>query len=720
MQRLIAAVFTALALLSAPSARAALVDAGHVKAELVAQGQVAPGATVYVALRQKLDKGWHTYWRNPGDAGGATTIKWALPAGWTAGDIVWPTPKRLRTGPLTTFVYEDAVLLPVPVTAPADARPGQTVRLAADAGFLVCQEVCIPAEAKLSLDLMVAAGAPQADPQWGDAIARTLAAAPKPAGLDAAMTLVGGAVKISVAGAPLKGGNFPDAYFLPFDPVALDLSKPQTIERGPEGLTLAAGPGYAFQQGKSPPGLQGVVDLGDGRAYEIDAKAGPALAGAAGLGAPVKAAPQGGAGLNLATAALFAFLGGLILNLMPCVFPVLSMKAASLARHAHAPARARLEGAAFFVGVVATFLALAGLLIALKAAGAAVGWGFQLQSPPVVAALALIMLLVGLNLSGLFEIGTSVQGVGGRAASAGGVAGAFLTGVLAVVVAAPCTAPFMAGALGYAFTQSAPVALAVFLALAVGFALPFAALAFLPGLLKVFPRPGAWMEGLKKLLAFGVYATAAWLVWVFSVQTGPGLLAWLLAAVVLTGLGGWLLDVAQRRSGQGAGALVALTGGVLALAAAVGVGVAQPALSPNPSPAGAVAGPVSDQAAPATGEAASEPWSAARLAELRAQGRPVFVNFTAAWCVTCQVNDRAALSSPAVAEAFKRTGAVYLKGDWTNRDGAIAAELAAHGRAGVPLYLIYDAKGGEPVVLPQLLTEGMVAKALEEAARPAA
>ncbi|HEY3695536.1 protein-disulfide reductase DsbD family protein [Phenylobacterium sp.] len=713
MMRLLAGLALAL-VLAGPAARAAPVETGHLAAELVAERQgIAPGETLQLALRQKIRKGWHTYWRNPGDAGEATRLRWTLPAGWTAGPIVWPAPRRFvtRSGAvaLMNYVYEDEVLLPVAVTAPAGARPGETAVLQAAAAFLVCAEICVPEDAALTLTLPVTATPPPPDHRWSAAIAKAVAEAPRPAGLQAAFTHEAGHVVLAVAGAPLAGVDLGRAYFFPFKGAVIDQTAPQAIERGPQGLTLTIAAGYDFRGGQAPEVLAGVLSLG-ARAYEIEARAGPPPAGAAGLG-PVAAEPQAGEdaaatpagpGLGLAAAALLALAGGIVLNLMPCVFPILAMKAASLAGHAHERAAARAQGLAFLGGVLAAFLALAGLMIALRAGGAAVGWGFQLQAPPVVAGLALLMLAVALNLSGLFEVGASLQGVGGRAAGRGGIAGAAATGALAVLVAAPCTAPFMAPALGWALTQSPPAALAVFAALGLGFGLPFAAAAFVPDLLSHLPKPGPWMQGFKRLMAFPMYGTAAWLAWVLSIQAGPAGLGRLLAAGVAFAFAAWLLGIAQRR--RAAGGRPVLTAGlgvVVALAAAAGV--VWPGYGAGPA------------AAQAEGRVPSEPYSAGRLAAAQAEGRPVLVNFTAAWCVTCQVNERAALSSPRVARAFARANALYLKGDWTRRDAGIAAELARHGRAGVPLYLVYGAKGGEPAVLPQILTEGTVEAALARA-----
>ncbi len=715
-----------------------VVDTGHLKAELVSQTMgVAPGGQAYLAIRQDIMPGWHTYWRNPGDSGEATSAKWTLPDGWRVGDTVWPAPQRLPLGPLMNYGYLGQVLLPIAIDVPASAKAGTTQTLKADVTFLVCADICVPEEAKLQLDVPVVAGTPKLDPKWGAAIAQTLAAAPKAEGLVAADAWQGQGdsrlIKLAVVGDVLKGADLSHAYFFPYDPKPIDHAARQAIEKGPDGLTLTLKPvllGPAAATAPLPT-LVGVLSLG-AQAYEVAAAPGPLPAGAAGLGsvtpAPLSAEPIAAsttasptapaapalapaAPTGLLTALAFALLGGLILNLMPCVFPILSMKAASLAAHAHGPAEARRQGLAFMAGVLATFLALAGLLLTAKAGGAAIGWGFQLQSPAVVGALALIMLLVALNLSGVFEANLPGQGLGGGLASRGGLIGAFFTGTLAVVVAAPCTAPFMATALGFALTQTAPEALLVFAALGLGFAAPFTALAFAPALLRRLPRPGAWMDALRHILAFPMYGTAAWLLWVFSLQAGSSALALLLTAAVLAGLFAWLLGAAQKAGRPlipGVAAAIAASLTVACLA----IGARQPEAAPS-APA---------EAAPAAAgrEIASQPFTPEKLASLRAEGKPVFVNFTAAWCVTCQVNERLALGADSVAKALADTGAVYLKADWTSHDAAIAKTLADHGRAGVPLYLVYGAGGGDPVVLPQLLTPGAVVAALQAAARPKA
>ncbi len=391
---------------------------------------------------------------------------------------------------------------------------------------------------------------------------------------------------------------------------------------------------------------------------------------------------------------------------MPCVFPILAMKAAALTAGAHAPGEARRDGLAFLAGVLTTFLVLAGLLLALRAGGQAVGWGFQLQSPGVVAALALLMLAVGLNLSGVFHVGAGLQAAGSGPLSRlpGGV-GAFFTGVLAVVVAAPCTAPFMAFALGAALLMPWPLALVVFLMLGLGLALPYLIVSLSPRLLAKLPRPGPWMDRVKGLLAFPMYGAGLWLVWVFARQAGQDALGILFLAILFLGLGLWLAGINQARRAHDGTAVISAVSATLSIVVAIAL-------------TGAAIGQARAEggdAAASSGPLASQPWSEEAVSAAQAEGRPVLVNFTADWCVTCKINERTSLSSPRVAEAMAASNAVYLVGDWTRRDDAITRELERRQRSGVPLYLFYAPGSPEPRILPQLLTEGVVIDALETA-----
>ncbi|MBS0295251.1 MAG: thioredoxin family protein [Proteobacteria bacterium] len=685
-----------------------MLGAPHVRFELAPQSASAqPGGVINVAVHQTIEKGWHTYWKNSGDAGQATQVKWTLPTGWSAGDIVWPAPKRLREATLMTYGYEDQVWLTVPIKVPASAKPG-TVPLAAHVDVLVCKDICVPESADVKVDLTVASGAPLPDPRFGEAVTKAMAAAPKPAPIQASAALQGGALKLWAVGGALKGADATGAYFYPDASGVIDHPARQAVEHGPEGLTLTLKPAPALAKAGLTGPVSGLLETRAG-VYQITAQPGAALPGATGLGAVPAAdeAPsakaKGDIG-GLAVAVLFALIGGVILNLMPCVFPVLSMKAAALARQAHAPAEARRDGFAFAAGALTTFLALALILIVSKAAGHAVGWGFQLQSPDVTAFLTLLVLAIALNLSGVFEAGLSLQGVGSELQTKPGVLGPFFTGVLAVVVGAPCTAPFMASALGYALTAGPLEILLVFLALGIGLALPFVALSLSPGLLRRFPKPGPWMETLRHVLAFPMYATAAFMAWVFAQQAGDLALGWLMAATVGLGLCAYLLGRAQREHAHGRQALVSL--GVAAVSLML---VGFLAIS-----ATIAAAPSTDKAAASATDLPSEPFTPERLAAAREEGRPVFVNFTAAWCVTCKVNERLAFSDPAVAKAFARTRTLYLVGDWTRRDDVIAKALAEQGRTGVPLYLVYTPGADRPRILPQVLTGRMIAKAVGE------
>lgn len=713
-------LIAALLWLAAGSAFAQPQRTERIEAELVAMSAwAAPGSTAVIAVRQTIQPGWHTYWRNPGDSGGATTLTWTPPPGVRPGEIVWPLPRRQRLSGLMNYGYSGEVYLPVPVGIPASARAGTTLPLTVKALFLVCSaEMCVPDELTLTLDLPVREGAAPPDPRHGAAIARVLETAPRPAGIEARIVMENGALVLSAAGGPLAGREPGPSYFFPFEGGVIDHAAAQTGSWGLQGLTLRLAPGGTTRADGLTGPVAGVLATANG-AFEITAAAGPALAGTSGSGALAAAADggeadtapaEGNGPATFAQALLFAVLGGLILNLMPCVFPILAMKAASLAASAHDPGEARRDGLAFLAGVLTTFLLLAGALLALRAAGEAVGWGFQLQSPPVTAGLALLMLAVALNLSSVFHVGAGLQGAGsGPLARLPGGLGAFFTGALAVIVAAPCTAPFMAFALGAALVMPWPMALLVFLGLGLGLALPYLAVSLTPGLLARLPRPGPWMERLKGLLAFPLYATALWLAWVFGRQAGADALGLLFAAGVLLAFGLWLAGQGQAERMAGRRGALHLAAAVVALLLAAGT-LVMAATTPVPAAPG---GPGGEAGGPA-----SAPWSPAAVEAALAEGRPVLVNFTADWCVTCKINERTSLTAPAVKAALARTKAVYLVGDWTRRDDAITAELRRHGRSGVPLYLLYSPGSAEPRILPQLLTEGVVVDALKGVERP--
>lgn len=702
-----------LALLFALSAGAALAQATvpvvkteNVEARLVADVEAAaPGSVIHVALVQTIRSGWHTYWRNPGDSGEATGISWTLPQGWSADAIIWPRPEIFRLGPLANYGFKDTVILASALTVPADAAPGTIARVEAAATWLVCEEICIPEEGTLSLALPVAAQS-RPDWDWGARIAQTIATAPRPISAEARFTPTVGAPTLSVAGPALGGAKA--AHFFPYSGTLIDHAAPQGLRTGAEGLALAlkdAPVAAPLDPASSVEGLLVWTDAqGTEQAGVITAQVGdplPATSDRAVVQAAGAAAGASPSGLTAPSALLFAFLGGLILNLMPCVFPVLSLKALGFAQKAHAEAGAiRRQGLFFLAGVMATFLALAGALIGLQAAGQAIGWGFQLQSPPVVIGLAVVMFLIGLNMLGAFEVGGGFMNAGGALAAKGGDAGAFFTGALAVIVASPCTAPFMGGALAFAAVQPPAVALGVFAALGLGFAAPFVALSFAPGLLKRLPKPGLWMDRFRQALAFPMFGAAIWLAWVATVQAGPSGALAVLAAMLAAGFAVWLFRVTEG----GEGFLKAAWRGVGVLGALLVFGFGANAARPVAAEAAA--------SSAAQGALQKTAWSPETLARLRAEGKPVFVNFTAAWCVTCKVNEATTLTQASVVEAFEQAGIVYLEADWTNRNAEIAAALAEHGRNGVPLYLYYAPGAGEPEILPQVLTAGLVQQAV--------
>ncbi|HTW33806.1 MAG TPA: protein-disulfide reductase DsbD domain-containing protein [Rhizomicrobium sp.] len=661
---------------------AAQVDSvPKVHARLIAEnGEVAPGGSVTIALEEDIREGWHTYWQNSGDAGAPTTIDWTLPQGWHVGAIAWPYPKRLPAGPLMQYGYDGKPWLLMPLTAPKDAKQGDVVTLKGHAQWLVCSStLCVPEEQMVSLQLAVVAdpAPPYATVAQDFQAARALipVASPWPA----RFARKGGTLDLFLAAPKLAPK---DATFYPFEQGFIKGSAGQKLGEADGGVVLQLAP-----DAKTPQTLGGVLVL-----TSADNSV-QALAIAARPGAVPSAQIAGGDDMGVVLALLFAFVGGLILNLMPCVLPILAMKAFAVASKAGTEHAAR-DGLAYGAGAILSFLVLGGAVLLLRAGGDAVGWGFQLQEPRVVAAFALLMFAVGLNLSGVFELPGGIT-AGDSLARKSGPAGAFFTGVLAVAVAAPCTAPFMAAAIGFALTQGAASALGVFFFLGLGFAAPFIAIGLSPALLRLLPKPGAWMLTLKQLLAFPMYGAAAWLVWVLAQQAGTVGLAASLASMVAFAFAAWAWsasrDAGLRWRGVGTGA--ALVGLVLAVASVV---VAQGEGMP------------ASASVPSSGALHAEAYTPARLAELRKENRPVFVDATAAWCITCLVNEKIALSSPAVAEAFARTHTAYLVADWTKRDADITALLSEHDRSGVPLYLFY--KPGAPAadVLPQILTPDAV------------
>ncbi len=672
-----------------PAAQAQPSGNDLVEAALIAEPQsIRAGQPFWVGVRLRMAEHWHTYWRNPGDSGLATEISWALPPGFSAGPIVWPVPDRIPVAHLVNYGYEGEIVLLTQIT-PSAQLPAGEVPLRADVNWLVCQKECIPGEA--TVDLALPGGNGEINPATKNAFdtARQQVAQASP--WPARMQMTDSGFVLSVAAKGLEAGRIKEAVFLPHQESMIEHAAAQPLSVDADGLTLSMQRG-SFAAAGLPQQTGGLLlireDIG-GRLQQQAFEFAQIAYGAA----PAATADWS----TILQAALLALLGGMLLNLMPCVFPVLSIKILALVSHGgQGRAQMRRHGIAYTLGILASFAALAGLLLALRASGAQIGWGFQLQMPLVIALLAYLLFAMGLSLSGVFHVGGSFAGIGESLVQRGGYQGSFFTGVLAAVVATPCTAPFMATATGFALTQPAAVGIGIFLALGFGLALPFLILTFVPQLADRLPRPGLWMERVKQALAFPLYATVAWLIWVLSQQVGQqGLLAAMLG-LVLVAAAAWSFGLRGR---------VAMASAAVLLIAAVGA-LYSTARDP--------AAPVAVTAQP--GAAPVEAFTRRKLDTLVAQQKPVFVNMTAAWCITCMVNERAALSSDSVQAAFQERGIVYMKGDWTNQDPEITRVLEQHGRSGVPLYLYYA--GGKTVVLPQILTPAIVLEHLDQLDRP--
>ena len=673
----------------------------HVEAELVAaQTGVEPGKPLAVALRLKMAPNWHTYWRNPGDSGEPTRITWKLPPGYRAGVIQWPVPQRLPVGPLTNFGYKNEVLLLTDIAVPQDASGPVTI--AARADWLVCNpERCIPEGADLALTLSANGNA---QTTWAKAIERARTLLPRNATESGSWRFdargADGAVVLDVV--PPAGISLASPVYFPFEQGKIDNSATQRVERAGDAyrLTIPASrqPVGAFTRVAGLLAVAQPLDAQGARAIEFSVPVTGAV-GAAALPPP----PPQSAPLGLAMALAFAFLGGLILNLMPCVLPVLSIKVLGLVSKANGSAAPRrLHGMLFAAGVVGSFLLLAAVLIALKAGGTALGWGYQLQSPLFVSVLALFFFGLALNLSGVFEFGNMLPASISGARVSSPRLDALFSGALAVFVASPCTAPFMGAALGFAFSESLPVTLLIFTALGLGMAAPYVLLAWNPRWLRWVPAPGPWMTRLKQFLAFPLYATVIWLAWVLGRQSGLDAVIALLAALLALAVTAWLAGLAPQRK---------LT--VRAVAAAFAL--AAVALVVHAARAPAPGAPASSSAESAGVE--WKPYSRELLASLTAAGTPVFVDFTAAWCVTCQVNKQLVLTRPDVERAFTERGVTRLRADWTRRDDEITQALAELGRNGVPVYALY-LPGRSVRLLPEILTRETVLAALAGIDRP--
>jgi thiol:disulfide interchange protein DsbD len=682
-------------------------DAPHVRVELLVPGDNLYGSDKLndAGIYFKLEPGWHIYWINPGDAGEPPHIQWTLPKGITAGPMQFPAPKRLPLGPLMDYGYENEVLFPLKLHV-ADGVKAGPVTLHAKVDWLICRATCIPGKAELEVQRKVYVGLYEIlTPKditlsqrffQGDN-SKSLPAIPKPLPANARAvfqpTPTGFRLVIET------GQKETEATFFPEDQDILDNPAPQKFTSIATGLILDLKKDANLAADSAQ--LKGVLELSGGRAYEIAATREVSFGVVRMVTSPA-AAPTFALGMLLRTTGL-AFLGGLLLNLMPCVFPVLFLKGLALVHTGHRELhKLRAHGLVYAAGILVSFWALVGVLLGLRAAGATLGWGFQFQSPVFLALMAGLLFFLGLSLAGQFEIGLTLTSAGGFLAQKQGYTGSFFTGVLAVVVATPCTAPFMGAAIGYALAQSALVTFAVFTALALGLAAPYVALTLQPAWTRILPKPGAWMEVLRQAVAVPIFATVIWLAWVLAAAYGAGVLAALLASFLLLAIAGWFLGRwPARRWATVVAALILL--GVIALAV-----FGQRLVGESNGKAIQPGNTILNSAA-ANGW---EPWSADAVSRYQSEGRPVFVDFTASWCLSCQVNERVALNRPEVQQAFRSANVALLRADWTRHDEAITQALAALGRSGVPAYALYAPEESSPRLLPEVLTQNIVMDAL--------
>jgi thiol:disulfide interchange protein/DsbC/DsbD-like thiol-disulfide interchange protein len=712
-------------------------DEGNPRVEaalLMDVSQVKPGDSFRVGVRFRMDPHWHIYWKNPGDSGLSTDVSWDTP-GTTVGELRWPFPSTFRTpdGFIVTHGYKEEVILFAEARASEQATGSLTLSAAVDA--LVCEERCIPAEMVLTRSLQVGAET-RRDVETVAAFDASQARVPLPpeaAGLAVALALDSKSLK---AGHPFTGTftvSARDGQALPA--VEPDFFVSERI-RGLARVALTPEAAGRFQlKGDTapqapdePPRLKGVLRLGTAqtgyRALEVDvplapfesapvaapvnskgpqlppAKILPPVATSA-VGAPAAAAPP----LSLGAALLFAFLGGAILNLMPCVFPVLALKAYGFTRLAQEErGHVSKHALAYTGGIVGSMLALAGVVLAVRAGGNSVGWGFQFQEPLFVAAVCAVLVAFALNLFGVFHVGLDGTALAGKVDSSRGLVRSAGEGVLAVVLATPCSAPLMGAAVGFAFAAGTGTVLAIFTALGLGLALPFCLLVMVPGLSKRLPKPGAWMERAKQLLGFALLGTAVWLVWVMGGLAGVDGMARVLAFLVAVGVGAWLYGLSQAAGG--ARRLAGLAGALAVLVLTAGFTLRFEDAAPM---------------ARASTVGAAQPWDEAAVSAALAAGQPVFIDFTADWCLTCKFNERTVLAREEVRAAFAHHQVAFFVADWTRRDARISAKLAEHGRAGVPMYLVISPSAPDrPEVLPELLTPDIVVQAVERAAGPPA
>lgn len=670
------------------------VEGSHSTAKLYSEYSVYErGETFWLGLELAPREGWHSYWKNYGDSGAAPIFNWTLPNGVTAGEPLYPTPHRMPIGPLMNYGYEGASTILVPLNV-SDGYQSASVSFSVGVEWLVCEIECVPQDGSWSASIPV--GAMQVSDEAASVFSAARTALPDLPIWNASLEVYAAQSRLKVYVEEAELPNLAEAYFFPEDEGVTEYAAAQQWALTDEGLFVDM---KRTQGGLEASGGKGVLVLsfadGSERAVEVQAKLQIVAASqGSNQGDNTGSSPLVEATLPLWQAVIFALLGGMVLNLMPCVFPVLSLKAFSfIAANAKTASERKQEGWAYTAGIWISFMVIVAALLIIKSGGAAIGWGFQLQEPAFVGSLVLLMVLVALSLSGMFNITIGVEGAGQGLAAQSGNKGAFFQGVLAALVATPCTAPLMAPAIGFALTQPAPTVFLVFSLLAFGLALPFLALSYSPALARMMPKPGPWMETLKQALAFPMYLTAAWLLYVFNLQAGATATLALLVGVIVAIFGVWLWQTFKGTVGR-AIAVLAMVG---ALAGIIyqpfgGTGTSQPQTNNE-----------------------IQAYSEQNLQALLDDGETVFAYFTAEWCITCKVNEQVALFTDDTQALFADKGIRMLKGDWTNRNAEIANLLADYGRAGVPLYLLFPKGSSEAQILPEILTNGIIADAVNAA-----
>lgn len=685
--------------------QSSVVVTEHVSAELVVHAPegIASGNTIWLGLHIRHHPHWHTYWKNPGDSGLPTTLNWLLPAGFSVGDIYWPLPKQLPVGPLLNYGYEGDLLLPVPLTVPKGFS-GAALPISLRADWLVCNEICLPESGEFALEVPTTAITEHAA-----LFSLALDAQPHtPAGMTATATLTTNALHIEVDGLPAA---FKEKSLLVFPEEAGVFEHAAPVTQQWDGEQLRVQLPLSTQRSESPTAMHIVISEGQQLpairiGFEInDRWPQPGASVTSNAARVVDALPL--PSVNTAAendtswlmSLVFAFIGGVILNLMPCVFPVLSLKVLSFAQYGGERKTAVTGGLAYTVGVVISFLLLATLLLVLSSSGELLGWGFQLQSPLFVTGLTILFTLIGLNLAGLFEFNNILPDRIAILRAQNPVSDEFLSGVLAVAIASPCTAPFMGVALGAALTQPAPFALAVFASLGFGMATPYLIASLFPGVARCMPRPGLWMVRFKTVMAFPMFATVVWLVWVLGQQVGIHGVAAVLGILVALTFAVWATGL------PASGKIARWSWKITALSILLLVSIwAWPALQPLQNTGNEMGGGTTDP---------WQRWSPQITQRAREDGRPIFVDFTAAWCVTCQYNKRTTLSDAMLLKELQAKNVLLLRADWTLRDETITTELKRLGRSGVPVYALYVPHAEQPKLLSELLSVAEIREALK-------